>query len=502
MLLLAASYIFYFLADPRYLIFIAITTISTFVFGFLMDRLKTKQTDFLDGQKATISKEDKKEYKARIKAQQRKWFIICILINFGILVFIKYSNFTIANVNFFLEKFGSDTRLTFLNIIMPMGISFYIFQSMSYLIDVYRGKFSAEKNIFRFALFVSFFPQLVQGPISRFDDLSQTLFAQHSFDKRNVSFGLQRILWGLFKKLVIADRILVAVNTIIKSPDDYSGVFVFIGMMFYAIQLYADFTGGIDITIGIAEVLGIKVKENFNAPFMARSITEYWRRWHITMGTWFRDYLFYPISVSKPMLNLARASRRRFGEGVGKRIPVYISTLVVWLATGAWHGSEWNFIVWGLMNGVVIIISQEFEPLYARFHGRFDVKENTAYKAFTVVRTVLLMSSLRMFDCYMDVPLTFKMFGSMFTNWNLPKLFDKNLMGFGLTGADYLVLAVGIGIMIISGIKRDDGDIREHLAMKPAAFRYAIFYILIIAVIVLGAYGVGYDSSQFIYNRF
>ncbi|MHB8963595.1 MAG: MBOAT family O-acyltransferase [Saccharofermentanales bacterium] len=502
MLLLVASYLFYFMASPKYLIYISVTTVSTYIAGYFINRISEGQTRHLQLHKAELGKEEKKEYKASAKAKQRRWLVACLLLNFGILAVIKYTNFTIANINFFLDAAGADGRLSFLTLALPMGISFYIFQTMGYLIDVYRGKAQIEKNVFRLALFVSFFPQLVQGPISRHEDLARTLYGPHKADSRAISFGLQRILWGFFKKLVIADRILVAVNTIIRSPDDYQGVFVFAGMLFYALQLYADFTGGIDITIGIAEVLGIRIKENFNAPFMAKSITDYWRRWHISMGTWFKDYLFYPISVSRPMLNLSRSARRRLGDSVGKRVPVYVATIIVWFATGIWHGSSWNFVVWGLMNGLVIILSQECEPLYARFHGRFKVKDRAWYAAFSVVRTVLLMSVLRMFDCYRDVPLTFRMFFSMFTRFNYAKLFDVEAMKLGLTGADYFVLAAGLAVLVASGIHRERGDFRERLASKPLVWRYAVFYALLVAVILLGAYGAGYDASQFIYNQF
>lgn len=502
MLLLGASYLFYFLASPKYLIYISVTTLSTFLAGSIIDKRAKEQAAYLTLHKEDQSRDEKKLYKSAVKARQRRWLVLCLLLNFGILAVIKYTNFTIANINFFLDAFGAGQKLSFMTLALPMGISFYTFQTMSYIIDVYRCKHAAEKNVFKLALFVSFFPQLVQGPISRYDDLSRTLYKEQRFDGRMVSFGLQRILWGFFKKLVIADRVLVAVNTIIKAPDEYRGVFVLIGMLFYALQLYADFTGGIDITIGIAEVLGIRIKENFNAPFMARSITDYWRRWHISMGTWFRDYLFYPLSVSRPMLNLSRKSRKHLGESLGKRVPVYIATILVWFATGIWHGSSWNFIVWGLMNGLVIILSQECEPLYARFHKTFKVKDKAVYRSFQVVRTVLLMSSLRMFDCYRDVPLTFRMFGSMFTTFNYARLFDWNVMKFGLTGADYIILAVGLAILLASGIKRDQGDIRDRIAAMPAGWRHAILSVMLLAIIIFGAYGVGYDASQFIYNQF
>lgn len=501
-MLLAASYIFYFLAHPTYLIYISVTTMTTFYAAMRIGQLLNVQKAHLELNKETFSKEEKQGYKSSVRKKQRKWFIACLLINFGILAFLKYTNFTIANINSMLSVLGTGERLTFMNVILPMGISFYTFQAMGYLIDVYQGKIKPEKSIFRFALFVSFFPQLVQGPISRFNDLSATLYEEHRFDFKEVSYGFQRILWGLFKKLVIADRILVAVNTIIKEPDEYNGVFVFVGMMFYAIQLYADFTGGIDITIGIAEVLGIRIKENFNAPFLAKNITDYWRRWHITMGTWFRDYLFYPLSVSGPILNLSRWSRRRLGDGLGRKIPVYLTTLIVWFATGLWHGSSWNFIAWGLTNGIVIIISQAFEPLYARFHNKFPVKGKPLYSAFEVIRTVLLMSAIRMFDCYRDVPLTFRMFGSMFTTGNFSALFDREVMKLGLSGADYIVLAATTVILIASGIRRKEGSMRDRLEKIPARRRYLMIYLLGVIILLFGAYGVGYDATQFIYNQF
>lgn len=502
MLLLGASYLFYSFAGIEYLLYILLTTVSTYVVSRKISKLAQVQSQYLAEHKGELSKEEKKAYKASIKSKQWKWLLFCLLLNFGVLAVLKYTNFAIANINYISNTVGLGTQLSFLKLALPMGISFYTFQTMGYIIDVYRGKYPAERNVFKLALFVSFFPQLVQGPISRFDDLSKTLFQEHSYDSRNVSFGIQRIMWGFFKKMVIADRILVAVNTIIREPETYQGVFVLVGMLFYAFELYADFTGGIDITIGIGEVLGIKIKENFDRPYFSKSITEYWRRWHITMGTWFKDYLFYPISVSRPMLDLSKFSRQKFGNAIGKRIPVYISTMIVWFATGIWHGANWNFIVWGLMNGVVILVSQEFEPFYQWFHKKFIVKHTLGFRLFQVVRTILLMSSLRMFDCYRDVPLTFKMFGTMFTKFNLSELFNGSLMSLGLSRADYVVLLVSLVILLTVSLLQGKGSVRCMLAEKPQVVHYAVYYALTISILLLGAYGVGYDASQFIYNQF
>lgn len=500
--LLGASYVFYAFAGLDCVVFILITTSSTYFISRKVGALTEVQAVYLAQHKGQISREEKKSYKAAIKSTQRKWLLLCLAINIGILAVLKYTNFAIYNVNSVFRLMGRETQLTFVSLALPMGISFYTFQTMGYMIDVYRGKMEPEKNFGKLALFTSFFPQLVQGPISRFDELTETLYKPHPFDSRTVTLGLQRILWGYFKKLVIADRILVAVTTIIHDPQTYQGTFVFVGMMFYALELYADFTGGIDITIGVAQVLGIRVEENFIRPYFSKSIAEYWRRWHISMGRWFTDYIFYPLSVSKRMINLSKSARARLGDAIGKRVPVYIATIIVWFTTGLWHGASWNFIVWGLMNCLVIMISQECIPLYRRFHGRFHLEHNRAYQGFQVIRTLLLMSCLRMFDCYRDVPLTFRMFGNMVTDFNVRTFFDGSLMTVGLTAADYGVLTVGVVILFGVSMAGRSGSVREKLLQKPALLRYSVVYGLFLAVLLLGAYGVGYDSSQFIYNQF
>lgn len=501
-LLLGASYLFYAIAEPKYIIYILTTTISTYLVSRKINNLELTQATELTRFKDALNKEEKKTLRANIKAKKWKWLLLCLCLNFGILAVVKYANFSIRNLNYLLQAAGSERQLSFLEIALPMGISFYTFQAMGYIIDVYRGKYSPEQNILKLALFISFFPQLVQGPISRYDDLSKTLFKEHSVNFANIKYGSQRILWGFFKKLVIADRLLPAVNILIRNPDEYQGIFVLIGMIFYAIQLYADFTGGIDITIGIGEVLGVKIKENFNAPFLATSIAEYWRRWHISMGSWFRDYVFYPLSVSKPMIKFTKYSRRIFGPEFGKRVPVYISTTVVWFVTGIWHGASWNFIVWGLMNGAVIIVSQEFTPFYQWFHRKVSVKDTVAFRSFQVVRTFLLMSSLRLLDCYRDVPTTFRMFGTMFTNLNIGQVRNGALLNLGLSISDYFILMGSLLILIGSCIVKRKGSIRDWLAQKPLIVECLVYYLIIIAIVLLGAYGVGYDSSQFIYNQF
>ncbi len=499
--LLLGSFVFYFFSGWSNLLYILVTIISTYFTGLKIDDLNRKQNAYLKENKGQITKEERKLYKEKIKAKQWKLLLVCLIFNLGILAVVKYTNFAIANINSVLSMFRM-TELSFVNLILPMGISFYTFKTMGYIIDVYRGKYEPERNIGKLALFVSFFPQLIQGPISRYDDLSKSLYQEHSFDSQTFSYGFQRVLWGYFKKLVIADRIVAAVLTITRNPDIYDGVYVFVGMVFYAIQLYADFTGGIDITIGVAQMLGIEVKENFIRPYFSKSIVEYWRRWHITMGTWFRDYIFYPLSVCKPMLNLSKASRNRFGDKIGKRVPVYLATMMVWFTTGIWHGSSWNFIVWGLLNGVVILISQELEPLYAKFHQKVKIGDTFGFRLFRVIRTFLLMSSLRILDCYRDVGISFKMFFTMFTKPDIRVLFDGSLLKLGLDASDYVVLIIGVIVLLTFSLIQRKGSVREMLSYNSAVLRYSIYIILFFSVLIFGAYGIGFDSNQFIYNQF
>ena len=499
-LLLVASYIFYWCASPWYLLFIGVTTVSTYGISRLLERVNATQKAYLAEHKAELDKEAKKAYKAKMKAKKWHLLLICLIFNLGILSVTKYTNFVITNINAFLS---GSSELALVDMIVPLGISFYTFQSMGYIIDVYRDKQPAQKNFFKLALFVSFFPQLAQGPISRYGDLSKTLYEPHGFDRKTVSYGLMRILWGYFKKVVIADRLVTGVIALVGGQQ-YNGAYVVVAMLFYAFQLYCDFTGGIDITIGIAQTMGIQLTENFNLPYFSKNIKEYWNRWHITMGSWFTDYIFYPISVCKPMLKLSKWSREHLGPAVGKRVTVYLSSFAVWLTTGIWHGAAWNFIVWGIMNWVVIMASQELEPLYAKFHSRFKVKGKAPYEVFQIVRTILLMSAIRMFDCYRDVPLTFKKVGSIFTTFNWNVLFNGSLLQLGLSRADYWVLLAGL--VIVFGVSlykyRSGKSVRDGLYAKHQTLFYTLMGVLLVLILIFGAYGIGFDSSQFIYSQF
>ena len=466
-LLLLASLGFYAYAGRLELCYVVFTVISTWLLAWRIAAMQGKQKAYVAEHRAQLSREERKAYNAKQKRAQRWWLILGLVVNLAIMAFMITLKSTRLKEAFRFE------------ILVPIGISYYTFRIMGYLIDVYWGKAQVQKNPAKLALFTIFFPQVWMGPISRYGYISESLFGAHKFDWEAFQRGVQRIILGFFKKLVIADRLRLALPELTGE----GGIVALFAMIVYAAQLYCDFTGGMDIAIGIGECFGIQMEENFLSPFRSKNIFEYWRRWHITMGTWFRDYVFYPVSVAKPLQKLTSKLKSR---GVRRRIPVYIATIITWFVTGIWHGAAWNFIVWGLANGVVILISQELQPLYGKFHEKFPKMKGWAYDAFQIIRTFLLMAFIRAFDIYQDVPLTFSRFASIFINPQFRALAEAFKI---LPWLDWLVAGLGICLLLI-GTKR--------LRKLPAP----VWLLLILAVLVFGVYGLGYDASAFIYTRF
>ena len=472
-ILLLASLVFYAWGEPVYLFLMLLSILFNYFSGLDIAR----------------NLQDKRAAKRSL--------VFNLIINLAVLGFFKYEGFVLDTLNGILPVHISYHALP-----LPIGISFYTFQSTGYMIDVYRGVADAEKNPFRYALFVSFFPQLVQGPISRWNDLKKSLFESHAFSWVNIQYGFERILWGYFKKMVIADRAAIGLATIQSDVSVYYGAYAFVGMLLYAIDLYADFTGGIDITIGVAQMFGITLPENFRRPFFSKSIAEYWRRWHITLCAWFKDYLFYPLSMSKWMNKVSRWLKKHVGKPVGSRFPVDFSSLTVWFVTGIWHGASWNFVVWGLLNSIIMLVSQELKPLYEKADNRLGYRKIKYYKVFEIIRTTAIVCCLQMLDYYRNIAEAFRMFFSMFTGGNYAAVFTKGMWSIGLSAADYIVLFAGVVIMFVVSLLERRCPVREQLAQKNYIIRYIVFLVIFLLIAVLGIYGTGYESSQFIYNQF
>lgn len=495
--LLLANAVFYAFAGLLGVVFMLVTIASAYGVSRILDASLVRQAETLSAMKAQGQDKDaRKAVRQKMERGRRLWLVACLVLNFGILFAMKYGA---AAMGLFTQLFALPNGTA--ELALTMGASFYTFSTMGYLLDVHRGTLRAERNPFRLALFTSFFPLLVQGPICRFQTLGETLFAPHRFSGEAFYRGLVRILWGYWKKLLIAERLIGAVRTIAGDPEAYRGAYVFLGMLLYAACLYADFTGGIDITIGVGELFGVRIEENFLRPYFSNSIAEYWRRWHITLGLWFKEYVYYPLSVSTPLRRLTQACRR-LGDGFARRVPVYLATLVVWTITGMWHGNSWNFVVWGLLNGVVILLSEELSPLYRRFHTAFPrLKGSVGYRLFSVLRTILLLSSLRILDCYATVGASFRAFGSLFSTWNWRSL-PVGMQTLGLSWADYGVVLLGVALMTIVSLLNRKESIRDRLQQRALWVRLTVVCVLGCTILVFGRYGFGFDVGQFIYNRY
>ena len=499
MLLLAVSILFYAGGGAVYLLYPLATAVSTWFLALRIGKEDSVSKAYIQEHKP--DKEQKKAYQAHIRKRKKRLMIAGILLNFGILAVLKYTDFFLQNLNLLIPLAGEDGSVWQAGWLLPLGISYYTFQTMGYLIDVFRGRYKPEKNLFRFMLFVTYFPQMTTGPISRFDLLREELFREHAFDGTQFTFGLWRILWGFFKKLVIADRIAPAVAMITSSPETYDGIYVLLGMLGYTLRLYADFSGCMDIVIGTSQCFGIRLPENFQRPFGAKNLSELWRRWHMTLTGWFREYVFFPVSTSRFCRAVSHLAGKAGLKTLSKKLPVYTANLIVWFVTGIWHGAAWNFVLWGLANGIVMMVSQEFAELYRGFHRRFPKADGSVYGAFQKVRTGLLFSVLLMFQYY-SFGTVFAMLGSLITTGRLSQLYDGRFAELGLAGADLAVLAAGLILMLAVSVLQESGSVRKRLAERPLVLRYTAVFLLFAAILVTGCYGRGYDASRFIYNQF
>lgn len=503
--LLVASLGFYASYDLWFLPFLGLTITSTWLFALIIHKKAKTAEDYLATHKEDMTKDQRKAYKASAKRARQPYLVVGLVLNFAILGVLKYTGFVLGEINSLISLFGgAGSTLQIPKLLLPLGISFYIFRSTAYLIDVYWGKISPQTNIAKYALFVSYFPAVIQGPICRYSQLSDQFFTPHKAQWAHLSEGFLRVLWGFFKKVVIADTAMIAVGSIIANPQGLDGMYSFLLIILYSAVIYGDFTGGIDITIGLARMMGLTLAENFDHPFSSKSTQEYWNRWHITMGSYFNDYIFNPLSVSNGMTKLGKWCKAHMGKKFAMRVPVFLATIITWFLTGLWHGASWNFIVWGLLNGMVILISRELSPLYAKFHKRFPkLKENTFYGAFCCVRTFMLMGSIRILDCYRSVSVTAKSFASIFydfASWGdlaggvwLDKL--------GVNVAQCVVVALSVVVVFFVSRRSKTKPVLTEVASSPWLYS-AVCGLLVLSILLLGSYGLGFSAGDFIYTQF
>ncbi len=481
--LLVFSYVFYLWGGIGVLGYILFTTVTTYLTGVCIGSIKP-----LD---------DTKESRKRAKRRKKNLAALVLVLNFGLLYFVKYWNFT-------LDILHVNARVLRFNILLPLGISFYIFQSMGYIVDLVRDKYPPQKNFFKFALFVSFFPQLTQGPISRYDSLSCQLYNGNTFSFCNLKEGIKLMVWGYIKKLVIADRAAVAVCAIIDNYTAYRGSVILFGVVLYCMQLYCDFSGGIDIARGAARLFGIDMAQNFKRPLFATSLTDFWRRWHITLGAWLKDYLFYPITLSKPFISLGKFIRRHIKSKAGKILPTSIATFIIYFVIGIWHGASWKYIAFGFWNGSLITLALLFEPFFARTKDKLSINDSSLwYRILCIVRTCIIIVLGRYITRASGVSEAMDMLWRTVQDFGITSLLDGTLLTFGLTLYDYMVILFGVIVVFVFELCEEIGFILTKKIEEKGSL--GVFILSFFAVVILLYFGIfrgNYISSEFIYKQF
>lgn len=448
-------------------------------------------------------------YKALSQGKQKQakaGLIAGIVVNLGMLVLLKYTDFLFGNFNRIFSLLYIAVRAESLGLLVPLGISFYTMQVMGYLLDVYWGIAVPPGNPLKTALFVGYYPLLTSGPITRWQQIGESLYQPHKFDSRTVSFGLQRMLWGVFKKLVISARIGILVDTIYGDTAAYPGFYIWLATGLFMMQLYTDFSGCMDIIIGASECYGIVLPENFRTPFFSRSVQEFWQRWHISLGGWLRDYLLYPILKTDTWNRLRIWTKTRFGKKASKQFPVWFGMLFVWLSVGLWHGGGWKYILGqGLWFWSCIVLGQALEPVFKRWIEVLKINtECFSWHLFQSLRVFVLVSIGNMFFRLKSIANTFQTIKAGITCWNPEIFFDQSLLQLGLDQKNLHVVNISLLLLLLVSVleEREKTSVWELLEHQNLVFRWFVWFVLVFGIILLGMYGPGYDAQAFIYERF
>ena len=498
--LLAASYFFYMCWNAKYAVLLLFTTAVTYLSGLLLERIKQSRRTG-----------------RRRRAAMDLVVALSFVSNLLILFYYKYYNFAVITLTQLFENFHIQLHIPTFDILLPVGISFFTFQALSYTMDVYRDDIYAEKNFFRYALFVSFFPQLVAGPIERSRNLLRQLAKPKDFSYERAKEGLLLMLWGYFLKIVLADRIAIFVDRVYADTVTFGGLYILVATMLFAVQIYCDFSGYSTIAMGAARILGIDLMENFAAPYLAPTVAQFWRRWHISLTSWFKDYLYIPLGGSR------RGKARK-----------YLNKLIVFLVSGLWHGASISFVVWGGLNGLYQVISEMLEPLFRRAAGGTRPQSGTKAPASRTARPyprakapasggaprphrakARILRLLRIIRTFCLVDFTWIFFRSdrfttaldtihaMVTVKN-PEIFrDGSIFACALGRRGFLVVGFCIAILLFADICKEKGiRVREVILARGTIFQAFFVAASVLFILLFGVWGPGYDAASFIYFQF
>ena len=460
--LLAASYYFYMAWNPVYALLMLTSTFITYTSGILID--KANKTS--GGGNA-----------AKLK---NIYVSISFILNLSILFFFKYFYFAVDNINILLSALHIQLIQPKFDIILPLGISFYTMQMIAYIVDIYRGA-KAETNFIKYALFISFFPKLLAGPIERTATFLPQLQERKYFNYDNLKNGLLLMLYGYFLKMVIGDRAAILVNFVFENYEAYMGLEIFVAITIYSIQIYADFFGYTCIAIGAAQTMGFTLLQNFNHPFFAVSVGDYWRRWHISLSMWLRDYIYFPLGGSRC-----------------SKIKKYRNILITFFISGLWHGANWTFIIWGMIHGLSIILDDIFKPVFQKIYSIFNINTQCfSFRLFQIIIAFLIINYSRLFFRAPDIETAVIMTKQMFSVWNPWIFFDNSLYDMGLSRKDFYVLCFSIIILWAVSFMQEKGiKIREELAKQNLVFRWILYWIAIFGILTFGVYGTAYKDRK------
>lgn len=498
--LLIASIIFYWLISGNLVIYLFLSILSIHYFGLWLDRINTQKSAAVKA----CERESRKEVKKQYVSKSRRVLALAALIHIGVLLVLKYSPFFTGNINSLLGLLGLTFRFEIPSYLQPIGISFFSLQAFSYVFDVYRGTTKADENVFRLGLYMSFFPQIVEGPICRYEQTAMKLWNVERIKYENLILGLERFAYGLLKKIVIADRLNAPVKEMFKNYNDYPGGTVIIAAVFYTIQLYADFSGAMDAVMGTAQIFGIEMPENFRRPFFSKTISEFWQRWHITLGAWFRDYIFYPVTMSKPMKKLTSSARKKLGNHFGPLLAGSIALFCVWLCNGLWHGAGWTYIFFGMYHFVLILLGSMVAPLVAAVNKKLHINpEWFGYRSIQIIRTSCFVVIGEMFFRAETLSDGFGMVKKVVTDFTFPTVREFLGSTFKISYGGIASLGVAlIFVFIISLLGEKGVNVRESLQKRNVVLRIILLYIMVMFILVFGAYGPDYIPVDPIYANF
>ncbi len=504
--LLIASLGFYLSFGWKSIFFILTTAASVYGATRWMQHLADRRKAYIKEHKQSLSKEEKKTYKAAVQKRRKRILLGALLLNLGMLCVFKYCHFAVAQFNGIAGWFGSGGVNNSFSLIVPLGISFYTFQSVSYLVDVYWEKVEPETNFCKALLFVSFFPQITQGPISRFEQLAPQLCGEHGFSYEAFSRGVQRLIWGFMKKMLIADILSPYVQNVFSEYRHYAGISVLIGAFLYSVQIYADFSGYMDIMCGFCETLGIELTENFERPYFSKSVAEYWRRWHISLGAFFKDYVYYPIGVSGWNRRLAQTCKKKFSKRIGDSIAATVALVVVWGATGLWHGASWAYIVWGLVNGLFLILSLWLEPTYARVKSALHIRESSrVWQGFQTIRTFVLITFIKVLPEVGTLSDGLGLWKQIFTSHAIPHSISELLpfvrWDFSYSPMNVAVAAAGTALLFVCSLLQRKRPLRDRFNRLPMPVRAAVLAVLTFVITALGVMA-SWGVEGFMYAQF